>query len=120
MATELTERQFQQQVVDLARAFGWLAYHTFDSRRSAPGFPDLVLAHPLRGRVIFAELKREKGHVTQQQRGWIDALAHVERRVVLLQQQHVDGLARGGQPRPIVGVRLWRPSDLDAIRTEMV
>lgn len=49
------EAAWQATVVDLARDRGWWAYHTHDSRRSAAGFPDLVL---VRERVVFAELKR--------------------------------------------------------------
>ena len=36
-----TEKGFQAAVVELARLRGWLVYHTYDSRRSAKGFPDL-------------------------------------------------------------------------------
>ena len=37
----LNEKKFQSQVVRIAKVFGWLCYHTYDSRRSEPGFPDL-------------------------------------------------------------------------------
>jgi hypothetical protein len=41
---ELRESVFQDQIVGLARFYGWdRVYHTHDSRRSHPGFPDLVL-----------------------------------------------------------------------------
>ena len=39
----LKESDFQRAVIEMARLHGWLVYHTHDSRRSAPGFPDLVL-----------------------------------------------------------------------------
>lgn len=67
----LTEKQWQKQVVELARTLGWTVYHTFDSRRSQPGFPDLVL---VRDRVIYVELKREQGKLTDAQAGWLDRL----------------------------------------------
>lgn len=69
----ITEAKFQAQVSGLARVQGWLDYHTHDSRRSDPGFPDCVF---VRGeRVIFAELKREKGGVTSpKQKAWLAAL----------------------------------------------
>tara|TARA_Y100000310_G_C20448328_1_gene699502 strand:- start:323 stop:640 length:318 start_codon:yes stop_codon:yes gene_type:complete len=68
----MTEEEWLQQVRELARLKGWLNYHTRSSRRSDPGFPDLVL---VRGhRLIFAELKREKGRVTSHQRAWLEAL----------------------------------------------
>ena len=47
-----------------------LVYHTYSSKRSAPGFPDLagfpdlVLVHPQSGRTIFAELKKEGSYPT--------------------------------------------------------
>lgn len=49
------ERTWQATVERWARARGWWAYHTNDSRRSEPGFPDLVM---IRERVVYAELKR--------------------------------------------------------------
>jgi hypothetical protein len=51
----MTEKQLQGAVVELAKRLGYLVYHTFDSRRSNPGWPDLVLCKP--PRLIFAELK---------------------------------------------------------------
>lgn len=66
------EKDWQQAVMDLARLRGWLCYHTHDSRRSEPGFPDLVM---VRGdRVLYRELKREGNKPTAEQRRWIDAL----------------------------------------------
>jgi len=73
----MSERQFQQWVMDLARACGWRVWHFNDSRRQvkpgvwvgdadAAGFPDLVLAHPRWG-VIFRELKAEGEKPTPKQ-----------------------------------------------------
>jgi len=88
---QLTEKAFLQQVRDLAELCGWLVYHTYDSRRSPEGFPDLVL---VRGdKVIFAELKSEKGRVRPEQRMWLDALEKVRKAEACL----------------------WRPSDWDRI-----
>jgi hypothetical protein len=67
----LTEKAWQRQLVDLARQLGWTVYHTYDSRRSQPGFPDLVL---VRDRVLYVELKREQGKLTDAQAGWLDKL----------------------------------------------
>lgn len=69
----LTEAQFQRHVVAWAERAGWRCYHTADSRRSAGGFPDLVLIKP-RERVIYAELKTIKGRISPQQKIWIDEL----------------------------------------------
>ena len=64
-----TESAFQDVVIQAAKLFGWMCYHTHDSRRSAPGFPDLVLAK--NGVVLFAELKTDTGKVTNDQIGWL-------------------------------------------------
>jgi hypothetical protein len=50
-----------------------LAYHTFDSRRSASGFPDFVCVGP-RG-VLYRELKRQDKKPTPKQQEWLDALS---------------------------------------------
>jgi hypothetical protein len=86
----MTEAQWQTTVIDLAYAHHWRVYHTFDSRRSYPGFPDLVL---VRDRIIYAELKSEKGRVTLTQQEWIDDLN-----------------GAGGE------AHIWRPSDFDEVK----
>lgn len=71
----LTEADWQTRVVALARRCHWTYYHTYDSRRSPKGFPDLVF---MRGdRLIFAELKSAGGGVTSAQRVWVDGLSQV-------------------------------------------
>ncbi|MHA7145460.1 VRR-NUC domain-containing protein [Arthrobacter sp. TmT3-37] len=69
-----TETQFQNKITQLAKELGWLVYHTNDSRRSDPGWPDLVLAHPIRHRLIIWELKSKTGRATPAQFAWITAL----------------------------------------------
>ena len=71
----MTEKQFQTWVVSIAKLNGWLVYHTYDSRRSEPGFPDLVMVRG--GQVIFAELKTEHGKLKPKQKQWIMRLARV-------------------------------------------
>jgi len=66
------ETQLQNKILKLARMTGWLSYHTWDSRKSQPGFPDLVLVR--RERLVFAELKSEKGKLTPAQVEWNEAL----------------------------------------------
>ena len=58
-------------MLELAATFGWRHYHTYRSRKSPSGFPDLVL---VRDRVIFAELKSDVGKPTKDQQAWFDAL----------------------------------------------
>lgn len=86
------ERDFLAQVLEAAKQASWLAYHTHDSRRSAAGFPDLILVKP-GFPIIFSELKTAKGKVSKAQRHWLETLAQGEG----------------------VLVCLWRPGDLPQI-----
>ena len=70
----MTERALQQALIDAARYSGWLVYHTYDSRRSEPGFPDLVLVHPTRCELAFIECKGPRGRVSEHQKRWLAAL----------------------------------------------
>ena len=67
-----TEAQFMASVVRYAELMGWRCYHPHDSRRSRAGFPDLVMVR--RPRVIFAELKSERGKLSRDQFDWLGAL----------------------------------------------
>jgi hypothetical protein len=86
VAAVMTERQLQEAVVALARLHGWLVYHTFDSRRSQGGFPDLVLARSRTG-VVFAELKTEKGRVSPAQDLWARTITAAGAKVYLWRPQ---------------------------------
>jgi hypothetical protein len=96
-----TEKQFQEQVIDIARSCHWLIHHDRGDYRQCiggdAGFPDLVMAR--KGRVIFAELKSKGGKVSSHQLAWLGMLGEgsVTR--------------RGSQPE----VYLWRPAHLDQI-----
>ncbi len=69
-----TEKDFLEQLVAAGKRLGWRSYHTHDSRRSEPGFPDLVMASPNQRRVIFAELKTEGGQLSDDQAWWAGVL----------------------------------------------
>lgn len=102
---ELSERQFQAQVVEYARLLGWWPYSIPDSRRATSrGFPDLTLMHPGRGRLAFAELKDRDGRVSAEQSEWLILLAQVAE------------WANRGAGKQVVGVFVWRPGDWDAIQ----
>ena len=64
---------FQPQVVKLARLCGWRPYHTHDSRRSAAGFPDLILIKD--AELIAAELKAgARTSTTPEQLYWLGSV----------------------------------------------
>lgn len=95
-ARAMSEKALLEQVRALCRFYGLLTYHTNNSRRSEPGFPDLVIA--CGNGVMFRELKSERGRTSPEQRVWIDTLS------------------LAGQDAGI-----WKPSDLLAgrIREEL-
>lgn len=63
-------------LLDAAKLGGWSAYHTYDSRRSQAGFPDLIL---IRGEELLAlELKSDTGRVSFVQRGWLRSFQAVK------------------------------------------
>jgi hypothetical protein len=103
----MTEKQLQGAVVELAKRLGYLVYHTFDSRRSNPGWPDLVLCKP--PRLIFAELKVGSRKLTADQEMWLDALGKCAA---------ATGLRVGDEGRP--EGYLWTDKDWQAGEVETV
>jgi len=85
-----TETQLREQVRGLCKVFGWKFHFTWLAIHSPKGFPDLVLRRP--PRLIFAELKTEKGKLTPSQEEW-----------------QADLKACGQE------VYIWRPSDFEKI-----
>lgn len=67
----MTERELQNTIIEAAKLAGYLCYHTHDSRRSQPGFPDLILIRD--GELYALELKTEKGKVSDAQLDWLSA-----------------------------------------------
>ena len=85
----MSERQFMEKVIKLAKDGEWLYYHTHRSDRSPEGWFDLAMAredHPL----ILAELKSQSGCLSAAQRRWRGVLGD------------------GG----IYEIHLWKPSDM--------
>lgn len=70
---QVAERELQECIRKAAKAYRWRYYHTYDSRKSSRGFPDLVLVSSTWG-VVFAELKREGQWPERPQAAWLDAL----------------------------------------------
>ncbi len=86
----ITEKEWLRQVSEVARLYGWRAYHPWLSIHSERGWPDVALCGP--PRLILAELETEKGKTTPHQDEWLALLA--------------------GCP---IEVYLWRPSDFETV-----
>lgn len=68
----MTEAELLSTVRDACRWGGLLTFHAFDSRRSEPGFPDLVIVGS--DGLLFRELKTDRGRLTRAQQTWLDTL----------------------------------------------
>lgn len=67
------EADIQSAIVADAQMLGYLVYHTYDSRRCVPGFPDLVIVGY--GHLIVLEIKTDRGRVSEAQRQWMTQLS---------------------------------------------
>ena len=96
-----SEQAFQQQVIDYAHLMSWKVahfrgvrvarkdgsvYYQTPVQADGAGFPDLVLARP--PRIMFVELKAERGVSSPAQDMWLELLV------------------KSGQD-----MKVWRPSD---------
>lgn len=117
-SARMSERDWQRMVLDLAGLYGWRVYHTFDSRRSQPGFPDLVLVRNFE--LLFCELKTDQGYITREQRDWLDALGRVGagvRRCV--DEADIAEPLRQWSGWPAVEVHVWRPGDFEQVHARL-
>ena len=91
----MTEDELLTAVTEALELYGYLWTHSRRSDKALTmghqGVPDIIAAR--RGRVVFLELKTEKGQLSGEQWAWMVALNH-----------DFDGLAR-----------IVRPSNLDDI-----
>lgn len=83
----MSEKDLQDAVRKTAELFRWRYYHTHRSQHSVAGYPDCTLVR--RGRLVYAELKRDGEYPTEAQVAWLDDLGGV----------------------PGVEVHVWRPED---------
>lgn len=105
---QATEAQFQRTVIEMAHYLGYRAHHETDSRRTNPGFPDLLLASPRRGQVVFFELKRESKHArpSVEQVEWLRTLRGSGHHAYVIRPSHFDlaeSILRGEVAPPEVG-----------------
>lgn len=77
----MTELQLQDAVAGMAQVLGWRVAHARPARTErgwrtpwqydGKGFPDLTL---VKRRLVFAELKSDRGRLEPEQAGWLTAL----------------------------------------------
>ena len=110
----MTERDFQRSVMELAELSGWETLHVRTSMQQgryltattgtmAKGWPDLLLIHRSRQKLIFAELKSDKGSLRPDQS-----------RVLSLLWQLVEGPTREWAEGHV-----WHPKDWPAIEATL-
>lgn len=88
----VTEKEWQQQVVEILQWHGWRVYHTWSSLHSDAGFPDVFAIHQRTGDRLAAELKREGAQPSPAQLQWLALFDLAE-----------------------ISAYVWRPSDVDAV-----
>ena len=83
------ESEFQARVIVMAKLHGWRVWHVpapmrHDSRgrgwvpaQEAAGLPDLILIHDDPPRLVFMELKRKGGKLTDKQQEFLQAAKNV-------------------------------------------
>lgn len=67
-----SEQHFMGRVRKLARLYGWVDTHTYDSQRTRAGEPDLRLVRP--PRYVLIELKSQHGRLSILQSAYIALL----------------------------------------------
>ena len=78
----MSEAAFLKQICAIAKLRGWLIYHAKPAQvgerwathfQGDAGFPDLILLHPVSGRLLAVELKAERGKLSPLQKRWLMA-----------------------------------------------
>lgn len=96
----MSEREWQDQVIDLMHVFGWRVAHFRPAKTErgwrtpvqadGQGFPDLIAARG--NRLLAVELKAEKGKLSPQQAVWVESFAQTPAEVYV-----------------------WRPSEFETV-----
>lgn len=71
-ARAVSEKTLQADVRRLAGLCGWAEHVPYDSRNSPSGWPDLTFLRP--PRIVFIELKTERGSLSVEQVAMLDLL----------------------------------------------
>ncbi len=80
---KMSEADLKEVVISVAKRYGWLIHHDLPAQNSRgrwltnvqgdAGFPDLILLHPVSGKLLAVELKAEKGKLSPLQKRWLMA-----------------------------------------------
>ena len=68
------ERRFMERIRTLAKAHSWKCFHVYDSRRSEPGWPDMILCDGVS--LLGVEVKTNTGKLTPEQQIRLSLLEH--------------------------------------------
>ena len=79
----MTEAELKDIVISVAKRYGWLIHHDLPAQNNRgrwltniqgdAGFPDLLMVHPVSGKIVAVELKSERGKVSPLQKRWLMA-----------------------------------------------
>lgn len=105
----ITEAELQSTVIEMMQWQSWLCYHTHDSRRSNPGFPDLVAVKG--SRLMFVEFKTDRGKIRREQVEWLDALVETHGEVYLVRPSNMDEFLKIVKVTGASVVPHWRNQD---------
>ena len=126
---ELKESDFASWFEDLLDTYGYRWMHPRPGRvkrggrdvyetdyTGHKGFPDYVICHEQKRRLLFVELKSEKGKMSPDQQLWFDTLKECVKMITLEPVPAVGNKPVRydkwlGQVIPSFEVYVWRPSD---------
>ena len=91
-----TEKDLDAAIVKLCKLYGWRRYHTYRSKHSPAGFPDLVL---VRDRILLRELKGDQGTLTAEQKEWGIAITEAGGDFAVWRPRDLEEIARALAPR---------------------
>ena len=104
----MNEEELQNAIVEVAHVFGWrvVAHRPMRTkhgwatgwRYDGTGWPDLTMVNADRGLMVAAELKTEKGRLSDEQKAWGETLSKLEATTAGVCRYYV-----------------WRPADWDDI-----
>ena len=85
-----SEAQFQARIIYEAHLAGWWVYHTYDSRKSQPGWPDLHMYHAETGRKLIVECKVNNAYPTFTQKKVHELMKACGDEVLIWRPQNID------------------------------